>query len=64
MLLSKEEREKFAGWCRERARENRGLVEQMAKISVPQQLGDKLSSEASAYEVVASILESITEETI
>lgn len=59
MILTKEEREKFAHWLRIRVDSNRGIVEQMNLIPAIDAIKDHYLAEAAACEFVARLLESI-----
>lgn len=59
MNLTDEELRKFADYCKETARENLGLAEQMEKLGTPmvEVLAKKYRVEAQAFAIVAGILE-------
>jgi hypothetical protein len=57
MTLEDEERLRFAAYCRESARANRGLVEQMQRIRTLGAIIEKYEREADALDAVAAILE-------
>lgn len=58
MLLTQEEREKFAAWLRQEAQTAKALVEQMNKLPFPIPGFDKAElSKAKAFEIVIHELE-------
>jgi hypothetical protein len=66
LLLNREQRETFIRWLRLEESTNHGLIEQMRKLPGPplEPLVKKMQREAAACGIVASMLESIEEQTI
>jgi hypothetical protein len=66
MLLTDEERKKFAAYLRQDAMSNRLLAKQLATMPSPtmKRLHDQKIAEATAEEMVAHILESTSSATI
>lgn len=63
-MLSRDERERFAGWCEQDAASTLGIVEQMKTL--PQSptmefIAKKKKTEAMAQKIVALLLRSIEE---
>ncbi len=65
MILTNEERDKFAAWCRQDAASNKALIEQMEKLgtSLNPILRQK-RAEVAAVEFVAGLLERTATETV
>jgi len=58
LLLTAQERERFAGWLEREAASSEAIAAQMETSSIPQVLTRKLRAEAAACKIVASILRS------
>ena len=63
-LLSREERLRFAAWCRHEADSNAGLAKQAEKLNAIPGLMAMLRGKEAAMRVVAKELESVEEQTI
>lgn len=57
MNLTDDERRRFVIYCRHEAASIRGIAEQMQKINVPEFIISHRLTEASAFEIVARILD-------
>lgn len=53
LLLSEQERERFAAWLEQEAATSEAVVEQMSKLTVPQAFVDKERAEANAARIIA-----------
>ena len=62
-MLTREEREKFARWAFERAKDNGEVVEQMKRIGVPAAVIEQLASEHAALLFVGRLLLSSHDDT-
>jgi hypothetical protein len=62
MILTDEERRKFAAWCRQLVLSNKAIIEQMGKLSMTPSLKEQMIKrekiEIVAAEVIAAKLES------
>lgn len=58
LMLSRDERERFAAWCEQDADGTLGLVEQMAKLPNMDVIIKLKRTEAMAQKIVAKILRS------
>jgi hypothetical protein len=63
-LLTQSERERFVRWLRDEAHSSKILADQAGKLPGMEALAKRLRAEAMAAEVVASKLESTSEEVI
>ena len=64
MLLTNEERERFAAYLEQEARSDLAILEQMEKSNMPAALIQKYRVEAMAAQVIAKKLRSTESETI
>ncbi len=64
LLLTDQERDRFAAFCEMEAKSNEAMAEQIANIKAPEVLAKKYRSEALAFKIVAGILRSTITETI
>lgn len=66
MVISLEahERERFASWLEQEAETTDGIVEQMKKTSIPQEMVRLMKAEAGAFTLIARKLRSIEDQTI
>jgi hypothetical protein len=58
-MLSRAERERFAGWCEDEARGTEGLVEQMRKLPASALVVPHYEERIFALRLVARLLRSI-----
>jgi len=59
LLLSQDERNRFADWCEMEASSNDGIIQQMEKMNIHQNIIKSRKSEVVAYLIVAGILRRI-----
>lgn len=64
MLLSNEERTKFAQWCEQEATSTRAILQQMEKLKMPEAVTKKQRIELAAVSVVYKMLTSGEQQTI
>ena len=64
LLLSDEERERFRVYLERTVESNKGMIEQMEKISIPAAVVEKLKRETVACAIVARILAQTHRETL
>lgn len=58
LLLSDEERERFATWLEREAETNEGMVKHMASMKVPEPMMQRMRTEAMACRIVVARLRS------
>jgi len=59
LFLSQSERTKFADWCEKEAKSTDGLIQQMEKINIPQEVIKRKRIEVIACLTIANLLRSI-----
>lgn len=64
MLLTAEERRKFAEWCRQEIASNEALVKQGEAINLAPEFVKVLRMKSAGCKIVADVLESTHEEAI
>lgn len=64
MILSDQERERFAAYLEEDARTNELLIQQLQKVPGTPELSEKLRAESVACRVVAAKLRAVETQTI
>lgn len=64
MILTTEERKKFIEWCRQEESSCKILLEQMAKLGLPEQITKMQRIRMMASKVVGDTLESVEVQTI
>lgn len=64
VMLSQEERERFAVWCEQDAHGTLGLIEQMERLPHTEGIVKLKRTEAMAQQIVAKLLRSIEETTL
>lgn len=62
--LSRQERGIFINWLRQEAATNKGLLEQMEKIAIPDMVKQRYKITTAACEVVCALLENTHEDSI
>lgn len=64
MLLTDDERRKFAEWCRQEIQTNKILIEQAGKLTAVEMITRRLQITTAALTVVAQMLETMESQTI
>lgn len=64
MLLTDDERRKFAEWCRQEIQTNKILIEQAGKLTAVEMITRRLQITTAALTVVAQMLETTESQTI
>jgi hypothetical protein len=64
MLLSAEDRTKFAKWCENEVASNKAIITQMQNMNLPESLIKEKRIETAACAVVFKMLSSVEEQTI